>query len=345
MDYAILLSQHHNRVYYESSKALSLAEFQIVSAKLKSDCSQIEIKSISGIDYLTFHTAESLTEQDIETISRLSFAFSLYELRPIDSQNWLRPIEMIKLDFVDESIGSMLKYTGKTNELFTRMMINIAYFSLNHTEEIKLLDPVAGKGTTLFEGLVKGFDVYGIEIADKVVNESYLFMKRFLEDARYKYEYTKLRVSGPNRSFTAVRHTFVTAPTKVAFKNQETKTIEFIAGNSLYANSYHKRGFFDIIAGDLPYGVQHGNVTNEKQSALTRNPYELLKHCLPVWVELLKDGGVIVLAWNCNTLSRSSITELFSANGLTPIEQKAYLQLQHRVDSAIVRDVIVATKQ
>ena len=48
-------------------------------------------------------------------------------------------------------------------------MINVAVFSCTaaKADRITLLDPVAGKGTTLFEGLTMGFDCCGIEIGDK----------------------------------------------------------------------------------------------------------------------------------------------------------------------------------
>lgn len=43
------------------------------------------------------------------------------------------------------------------------MMINVALLSsdFNYNDRIQLLDPIAGKGTTLFEGAVYGFDTYG----------------------------------------------------------------------------------------------------------------------------------------------------------------------------------------
>jgi tRNA G10 N-methylase Trm11 len=153
-----------------------------------------------------------------------------------------------------------------------------------------------------------------------------------------------MKISGPNKSFSSLRHTFETAKSKEEFKRKNTKTIELIAGNSLYANKYYKKNYFDIIVGDLPYGVQHGNVTNERQTSLTRNPTELLNACLPSWLEVLKPKGIITLAWNSNVLPRNKMEQLFEEQGLIVKNDGPYLQFEHKVDQSILRDIIVAQK-
>ena len=293
MKYAILYNPGHNRVYFETSMKLSVSEFSIISQNFTVECTNIERQNLFGVDYLTFETSEPLAEADEKKIFGLSFLYALFRIEMIGEEVYFKPVRKNREDFVDEGIGAIMKYTGKTNEIFTRMMIQVAAAScIGGNEErktpIRLLDPIAGKGTTLYEGLVKGYDVYGIEIGDKVVKESYHFLKKFLEMAKYKFDSSIIKISGPNKSFSAVRHTFVTAKTKEDFKSKNTRTVEMVAGNSMYANKYYKKNFFDIIVGDLPYGVQHGNVTTEKQSSLTRNPSELLKACLPAWKEVLR---------------------------------------------------------
>ena len=344
MTYGILCNPGHNRVYFEASLKLSISEFCIVSRKLSVECENPQHEEICGVDYLTFQTKGELSVGDKRIISVLSFTYALFEIENIAGQVYLKPMDKNSMDFVDGGISSILKYTGKTNEIFTRMMINIAFYSQNKTDGIKLLDPLAGKGTTLYEGLVKGFDVFGIEIGESIINESYHFVKRFLEMARYKFEQSTMKISGPDKSFSALRHTFKTAKTKEDFKNKDTKTIEFIAGNSIYASAYFKKNYFDIIVADLPYGVQHGNVTKEKQSSLTRNPAELLKACLPAWTEVLRPGGIITLAWNSNVLAREKMEQLLEAQGLNVKKEEAYLSLEHRVDQSILRDVVVSVK-
>lgn len=344
MNYAILFHPGHNRVYFETSLKLSVAEFQIVAQQFSTECENVQHQTLYGVDYLTFQTNHVLSLQDVKIVFDLSFVYAFFQIET-DGEHYFKPIEKIKEAFVDEGISSILKYSGKTNEIFTRMMLNIAYYSQSNRDNIRLLDPIAGKGTTLYEGLIKGYNVFGIEIGQSVVNESHHFVKRFLEMAKYKFTYDSLKISGPNKSFSALRHTFQAAKTKEEFKSKTTKIIEFIAGNSMYANQYYKKSYFDILVGDLPYGVQHGNVTNEKQSSLTRNPSELLKACLPAWVEVLKPGGVIVLAWNSNVLTRIKMEQLLDAQGLVVKKEGAYLQFAHRVDQSILRDIVVAQKR
>jgi len=334
-------------VYFETSLNLSESEFKIVSGGLSFACENIRRENICGAEYLLFDVNEpgaALSEGDAALLYKLSFAYAVFTVEKFGGETHLRPVSKKFAPFVDESLGVILKYPGKTNELFTRMMLNIACGAGGMKGGVRLLDPVAGKGTTLYEGLIRGFDVYGVEIADVVVDEARAFVKRFMENARYKFDYSSIKVSGENKSFKAVRHTFAVAKTKEDFKSGAVKTVEFVAGNSAYADKYYRKNFFDIIAGDLPYGVQHGNVTNRKQSSLTRNPSELLAACLPSWAAVLKPGGVMILSWNKNVLPREKMTELLTGHGLAPRDGPEYLRLAHRVDQSVMRDVVVVTK-
>lgn len=347
MTYAILYHPGHNRVYFDTSIALSASEFAIVAQKLSSPVSSIRSDKIEGLDVLLFECESTLTSADIDCLCDLSFLYAIFEV--VDSEkSLLKPVRKTRVDFVDDSISQILKYTGKTNEIFTRMMINLAAYSLDNMPSdrpIRLLDPIAGKGTTLYEGLIKGYDVHGIEIGESVVNEAYVFVKRFFETAKYKFEHEQKRISGPGKEFTALKHSFTVAPTKEDFKAKNTRTLEITSGNSVNAKYFYKKNYFDILVGDLPYGVQHGNVTNEKQTSLTRNPSELLDVCLPVWSELLRQGGVMALAWNVNVLDRHKAEKIFEKHGLTVLNDGEYGKFEHRVDQAIVRDVMVVVKR
>ena len=376
--YAILCNPGHNRVYFKASLKMAESELEIASQKLSVRLANIENRQIAGIDYLTFTveapqppadaghlsaeagflSAEAeLSPTDIEIISGLSFVFAIYEAFECGGVECLRPVARTNREFIDGSVSSILKYTGKTNEIFTRMMINVALYSRGtalskpddktdrgHAAPLNLLDPVAGKGTTLYEGLIQGLNVYGIEIGDKIVAEAYHYIKKFLETERYKHKAETHKISGANKSFQSMKYTFEIAKSKEDAKSNDVRVLEIISGNSANAGQYYKKNFFDMIVGDLPYGVQHGNVTNQKQSSLTRNPSELLAACLPAWVDVLKPGGAIVLAWNTNVLPRNSLCQIFAERGFTVKGDPAYLGFGHRVDQSIVRDIIVAVK-
>jgi len=345
MTYAILYHPGHNRVYFETAQRLALAEFEIAAGGLSVPCGELRNESIGGVAYLLFEAEGALTAADGKVLAGLSFVYALFAVERADGAVCLRPLDAARNGFVDEGISSIMKYTGKTNEVFTRMLLNIAYHTQTAGKDgVRLLDPVAGKGTTLYEGLVRGFNVYGIEVGDKVVSEAYHFMKRFLEAARYKYDAQSVRTSGANKSFSAMRHTFEIARTKEDYKAKDTRTFELVAGNSQHAGQFYKKNTFHMVVGDLPYGVQHGNVTNEKQSGLTRNPSELLRTCLPAWVHVLAKGGALVLSWNSHVLPRAEMVKILAAHGLAVKDEGAYAGLAHRVDQAILRDVVAAVK-
>lgn len=343
--YAILANPGHNRVYFEASKKLSISELTIGLAKVSCKCFDIKERYIADTFYIAFTTENSLSAADIFILSKLSFVYAIFESVDIDNIEYLRPITKPTFQYMDTNISSILKYNGKTNEIFTRMMINVALFSSKYiNDEIKLLDPIAGKGTTLYEGLICGYNVYGVEIGDKVVKESYRYMKKYLETERYKHTTKVEKISGENKSFVASRYIFNIAKTKEELKENKTKHFEMISGNSTFTNKYFKKNYFNLIVGDLPYGVQHGNVTNQKQSSLTRNPQELLSACLNGWYQVLRPEGVIVLSWNTYVLPREQFVELLEGAGFSVFKDGVYVEFEHRVDQSIKRDIIVAKK-
>lgn len=344
--YAILANPGHNRVYFEESKKLSIAELAIALKKFDYKCGEIEGKDIEDIFYITFSSEKALEENDIEILSKLSFCYALFGIAKIGEEEYLRPIKLLNYRYVDNNVSSILKYTGKTNELFTKMMLNVAIFSSECIgEKVRVLDPIAGKGTTLFEALVCGYDAYGIEIADKAVSESYNYFRKYLEVSKYKNRSEQEKISGENKSFSAKRYGINFAKNKDEYKNDGVHHWEMVSGNSVYANKYFKKNTFDVIVGDLPYGVQHGNVSNQKKGgSLTRNPKELVSSCLPAWRSVLKKGGAIVLAWNNFVLPKEELQELLQKGGFRVLSEDSYSQFEHRVDKSIKRDIVVAIK-
>lgn len=340
--YALLLNPGHNRVYYKSSQQLSAVEFSITARTMDCTPSDIQGETIAGIYYLTFSAQTALSEQDLGKISRLSFVFALYRLEG----ELLRPILIPQADLTGVSVSSLLKYTGKTNELFTRMMLNVAVSSctMQEPDRIRILDPIAGKGTTLFEGLSLGYDCCGIEISEKSASEGFHYLKKYLEIERIKHKSLIQRQSGPNKSFTAKHFLIDLAENREAFKQHQEQHWELVAGNSANADQFFRKNEFHVLVGDLPYGVQHGNVTGDKRASLTRSPKELVRACLPAWKTVLKPGGVLALAWNVNVFPKAQFAELLREGGFEVLLDGAYDRFSHRVDNAILRDIIVARK-
>ena len=346
-NYAILSTSSHNRVYFESSKKLALCELTIAISKMSVECLEPTSFELANIFYIGFKANDTLSENDLTILSKLSFCYAIFEIVDNDGNKLLLPVAKSNYEYINPSISSILKYQGKTNEVFTRMLLNIAVLSsdFQNEENMNLLDPIAGKGTTLYEGLVAGYNCYGIETGVKPSTECYHFMKKFLEIDKYRHNAKIERQSGPNKSFTATRHLIELGRSKVDFKDRTTKYFEIICGNGAHADKFFRKNFFNFIVGDLPYGVQHGNVSNEKQPGMTRSPKELLFNCLKQWNSVLKPGGTLVLAWNSFVLKREEFVEILEKFDFVALNEGVYLEFEHRVDQAIKRDVIVAIKK
>lgn len=272
-------------------------------------CENARVAPIAGVPYFLFDTPAPLSERALRRVCGLSFLYAIYQAEDGGAQ--LRPVARTDAPYADEGIGRILKYTGKTNELFTRMLLHLAVEASDYGDlppaELWLLDPVMGKGTTLFEGLVRGYNGCGIEVGEQPVREAVQYLKKYLEREKYKHSYKLQRQSGAagtSGAFRAVRHSFTLAPTKERMK-EDSRTLELICANSMYADRLFRKNTFHILAGDLPYGVKHGNVTAENQSAATRNPKQLLETCLPAWHSVLKRGGALALSWNVFVLPRA----------------------------------------
>lgn len=345
MKYLILQNPGHNRVYYNLSDKLAQAELQIASNRLQTDVSKVEVEMIEGIRYLSIETADLLSDEDLKTLSRLSFVFALYQYN--EDSKCLKPIRRVDYEYLDQKISSLLKYQGKTNELFTKMMVNVGMLSSDfwYDEDIKLLDPMAGKGTTLFEGLVYGFSAYGIELEKGAVHEAATFFKKYLETEKIKHTADQRRIAGTNKNNEIQIREFEFALTREAFKAGEgLKRVGMVAGNTSEAHRYFKKPVFNLIVGDLPYGIYHGNRSFESRSGATRNPSELLEESLPQWFKVLKKGGAVVLAWNSFVVSSKILAEIFETSGFAVLQDEPYLHFEHMVDKSIKRDIIVAKK-
>lgn len=341
--YLILRNPGHNRVYFEQAEKMALAELEICASRLSAKVDSVESTEWAGISYLSFQTTDKLDASDLKIVSRLSFFFALFQ----KEGDLLKPIPKVKYQAIPEKVSNILKYPGKTNELFTKMMVNVAALSLDYNleESIQLLDPVAGRGTTLFESLVYGFQSYGVELESKAVQESLVFMRRFLKNERLKHEKTERQVSGKNKSEAVYLNEISFAKSKEDFKNDNRMKFGMVRGDTRFADQFFKKNSFHLIVGDLPYGIGHGNSTqNYAKGSPTRNPYELIEQSIPAWTRLLKKGGVVCLAWNAFVLKREKLIQLLEKSGFQVMVSDPFQSFEHRVDQSIKRDIVVAVK-
>ena len=347
LKYLLLRNPGHNRVYYLESEKLALAELALTARRFEQPCDHIESIDLAGINYLAFTVEQPLSERELTWVSNLSFILALYNQSGDSHHPTLQPVELTPRSYVDPKISMLLKYSGKTNEIFTRLMINVGLVSsdFQYDDSIQLLDPVSGKGTTLFEGAIRGFDVTGIETERKMVHETTIFFKKFLEQEKYKHDLLKNAMYSSSTGGEAFIQLFEYARNKQDFKSESSrKHLAIIAGNAMHARRYFKAEKFHLIIGDLPYGIAHGNKSQKQHTSPTRSPAELMETCLPEFHKILKTGGCLVLAWNKFVWSREDFVELLNARGFQVLDTDPYDQFTHRVDQSIKRDIIVARK-
>ena len=341
--YAILQNPGHSRVYFKTARALAQIEFRRAGEKMTALPDNLQEKILGAIPYLLFDMKSQLTEADIKIISRLSFVYGIFEW----INGTLIPLEK-NPDYYFESddITTILKYNGKTNELFTRMLLNAAAFGSNFNlmDRLNILDPLCGKGTTLFEGLLCGHNVYGVDTDDKMIHEAYIFFKKYLENIKYKHSTHQERQG--MQAYTALRYQIKLSRSKT---DKCPLQAEFIAGDTRHIGQFYRKNTFHIIAGDLPYGVQHGSKTGKNTKSFvkkeSRNSLPMLIEALPGWHKVLKTGGTLALAWNLFLISRQEMEAVLENNGFSLTAPKGDESFVHRVDQAINRDAIIGIKK
>ena len=325
--YYILQNPGHNRVYFKAARTLALQELNFAGKKMSAPPINLREEIIGGIPYLLFDIESQLTQSDILLLSRLSFVYGIFE----GKGNALLPLEKNpNYLFDDDDITTILKYNGKTNELFTRMIINVAAFCSSFDGQLNIFDPLCGKGTTLFEGLLFGHNVYGVELDEKIVHEAYTFLKKYLETARRKHSGHQERQG--MTGYTAKRNQI----------NMPETNVEFISGDTKDTGLFYRKNTFHIIVGDLPYGVQHSSKKSKEKS---RNALPLVEAALPGWHKVLKPGGTLALAWNLFLIERSEMEEALQKGGFKLAMPAGDESFVHRVDQAIMRDLIVGIKE
>ncbi len=339
-EYLILQLPSANRVYADDAPRLMRAELAVFGEAVGGIADTDEVE-LAGLHYVRF-TAPELTG---DRLALLSNASSLYALFQRVDEDLLRPVPIRPLDRFDSDLLTIQKYAGKTNEQFTRLLLNVTCLAMAEPlamlrRPLRVLDPLCGRGTTLNQAMMYGFDAAGVELADRDFEAYERFIKTWLRTKKFKHT----AESGPlrwQRRRLGRRLDITYAPTKEEFKAGRTRTLSFRATDTLHTAKIFGRNAFDAIVTDAPYGVQHGS---RQAGELQRSPRDLLSAAVPVWVTALKPGGAIGISFNDLTLPRGELLDLLTRAGLKPREGAHYEQFAHRVDNAIVRDLVVATK-
>ncbi len=344
--YAILVHPSANRVYSRHAARLTRNELLALDDLLLDGrlaaLGGPEERTMGGVDYLVV-PAPDLDRDELGVLGNLSSLLALFELR---DDGALVPLDPERLDRYDDDLLTILKYVGKTNEQLTRLLLNVTAAAAVPLDgflrsRLRVLDPMCGRGTTLNQALMYGWDAYGVDVDRKDVEAYTAFAERWLQDKRLKHrsKSSRVRVAGRN---LGRRTTFELSADKEAYRAGDLQTLEVTQADTLDVDRMYRAGFFDVVVADAPYGIQHGSVTGPRTPS--RSPRDLLTDAVPVWTRVLRRGGALGLSWNTKVLPREDLVAMLEDAGLEPLDGPGVLDLAHRVDHAIDRDVVVARK-
>ena len=332
MTYAYLLYPHANIRYRQSLLQLAVQELSMTLSALGREAEVVPQK-MGGAMFLTFEAAK-LTERDMRMLSQLASVYMLFEME----DGKLTTLERTHPNYVGEDLPALLKYKGKTNEMFTDTMLTMALaasaFMPVHDSQLVVCDPMAGRGTTLMLALRRGYHGVGIEIGKADVKEAADYMTRYLEFHRIKYKRTDsaLTVRG---QVGGRENKFVFSDSAEHFKDGDTRTLRLICGDTREAEALLKPNSVHLMVTDAPYGVQKGTAGRQDSIGGT------IAAALPGWFDVLKSGGVLAMSFNTHVTRREGLVRLFEKAGFEIVQTA---NLEHWVEQAISRDVILARK-
>lgn len=329
MDHLLLRSPAANRVYAEESAALSAAELEITAPFVSS----VGNETLAGVDYLSFGSP-ALSDEQLLVVARQSSALALFAR----ASGLLRPIELPAPWVLSDDLVTIPKYPGKTNEQFTRVLLNVTLASVVRPADgpRQVLDPLCGRGTTLTTNWLSGGDSFGVEADEKAFEAMAAFLKTWLRRKRVKHKADVTPVRREGRSIGRRFDAEITTD-----RGRQTMTV-FTGDTRDSARLFGKKKF-DAIVTDAPYGVVHGSSSDVRGTfgKRDRSPAGLLAAAVPGWVSQLKRGGAIGVSWNTHGMPSEALAELFAAEGLEVASGGPWQRFAHRVDSSIKRDLLV----
>ena len=331
--YLVLLAPSSNRVYAGAAPEITAAEVEVlVSAGSPSGFGGAEPVTIAGVDYLLVTLGDDV---DPQVLGRLAATYAVFAREG----DLLRPVAVASGRRFDNDLLTIPKYPGKTNEQLTRVLLNltVAATDLPEGDRLCVLDPLAGRGTTLSWALTLGHDAAGVEVEQREVEAYAAFLTTWLRRKRLKHRIgvTTLRRSGQRLGEVL----------EAQIGRDDPQSLVVHAADTMLTAELLQRRRVDVVVTDAPYGVAHGSRTGGRpRGERDRSPAELLAAGIPVWVSVLRAGGALGIAWNTHGLARADLAAMCAGAGLEVCDDGPWTRFAHRVDAGIHRDLLVARK-
>ena len=335
MKYVMLLWPHANVRYQAETVRLAQAELALMLARVAPAASATPAPLLE-MPALTLETPASLDVPALAAIARHSLLYCLFAA---GKDGDLQPVLGRAPACLGADLPGILKYKGKTNELFLQLLINASLYAGDlwprQAEPLSFYDPMCGRATALFEAVNRGWNATGTDIDRSDLGEAEKFFKRYLEYHRFKHsaERGALTLKGEK---PAPVSGFSFASTPEAYRAGETQSLRLVHMDACRARDAFGRNKFHVIAADLPYGVQHksgGGIEG------------LLARALSAWRETLAPGGAVALSFNCLTLKTARVRQLLAEAGFEVAEGGPWDGFEHWVEQAVTRDLAVGVKR
>ena len=337
MVYTFELIHHSNIRYRDAIARLGRCELICMLRALQVNADHFSVRSHGRVSFLSFESRE-LSSAELTFLARHSSVGLMTE----EKNGWLKPLDVASPDYLPDDLPEILKYKGKTGVPFTRFMLNTAlsltsFFS--SPEPLTLLDPLCGKGTSLFCALQAGMNAVGLDQEKRYIQEMDAYFSRYLKSLRLKHTRSAESETWKGHAIPVVRFSF--ADTKEHARNDDVRTLRLACEDASFAPSLVRRQPAHVLIADLPYGIQH---TPLEAGRKPESFQMLLRRCLPAWYRCLIPGGAIALSFNEFTLPAKDVLNLLSEAGFSPCWDELFSDLRHDVEQAVSRNVIFAIK-
>ena len=198
------------------------------------------------------------------------------------------------LDRFDDDLVTIQKYPGKTNEQFTKLLLNVTLLASASAGEmldrrLRVLDPLCGRGTTLNQALTYGYDAAGLDLDGKDF-EAYAASSRPISSASGSSTRSRWARSGGNGRWSASRLT-------VTLAHPRRTTGPAHAARSTWCNADTTTALRVLQAGDLRRRRGRRAVRraarqpDRRRRACVAARWTCSREAAPVWARLLRPGG------------------------------------------------------
>ena len=311
MHYSLLISPLTQSAFFKESTDIAVAEVEFMTGVKPAH------RKVGTLEFL-----ELDFEGPPQTLSRLSTIAGIFSR----TETGLSPLDITPEFGLPRELVFGAKYPGKTNEVLTHLALNIAskLSSTAHGQQATLLDPMAGRGTTLLWATRYGFEADGIEADSKALVDFQREVKKCTKLQRIKHKEDGGQLPHLKKADDGRYSSFDFKTAKARLIHGDSRELHRFLGQK-------KR--YSMLVSDLPYGVQHF-------AGKERNPLNTLRDAASTWSEALKAGGAMVLIYNAFIPKRSEIVEVFQENNLKLHDES----FSHRVSESIKRELVIFTK-